>query len=80
MTAPTPLPEHSRAALCEDRPEAGLRTGDVGTVVHVYADGAGYEVEFVAQSGHTVAVLTLESSAVRGVAPTEDLVARVLAA
>ena len=80
MTALTPLPEHSRAVLCEDRPEAGLRVGDVGTVVHVYSEGAGYEVEFVAQSGHTVAVLTLPSAAVRAVEPTEELVARVLAA
>ena len=80
MTPPAPLPEHSRAALREDRPETGLRTGDVGTIVHVYADGAGYEVEFVAQSGHTVAVLTLPSDAVRGVGPTEEVVARVLAA
>ena len=34
--------------LTEPVPAEGLEPGDVGTVVHVYADGKAYEVEFVA--------------------------------
>ena len=45
--------------------EHGLVTGDVGTVVHVYADGTTLEVEFVRADGATVGVITLEASAVR---------------
>ena len=43
----------------------GLEPGDVGTVVHVYADGKAYEVEFVALDGHTKAVATLDAEQVR---------------
>ena len=46
--------------LRRDDPTSGLRAGDVGTVVFVY-DGA-YEVEFLAASGRTDAVLTLDAS------------------
>lgn len=49
-------------ALKRDIPEHGLVRGHVGTVVHIYDDGAGYEVEFILASGETVAVLTLEGS------------------
>ena len=41
--------------------------GDVGTVVHVYPDGAAYEVEFFTPDGDTVAVVTVEASGVRPV-------------
>ena len=47
-----------------DLPERGLSRGDVGTVVEVYGDEA-FEVEFVDESGHTIAVLTLEATEVR---------------
>lgn len=48
-------------------PTEGLEEGDVGTVVHVYKDGEGYEVEFLTLDGRTAAVATLESSQVRPV-------------
>jgi hypothetical protein len=61
-------------------PEGGLEPGDVGTVVHVYADGQAYEVEFVALDGHTKAVATLEASQVRPVTRRDMTHARVIQA
>ena len=45
-------------ALTHDIPNAGLRLGDLGAVVEVPAPDA-FEVEFVAASGRTQALLTL---------------------
>ena len=45
--------------------EHGLLAGDVGTVVHRYADDEASEVEFVDTQGTTIAVLTLEDSSIR---------------
>jgi hypothetical protein len=47
-------------ALRRDLPDANLRAGDPGTVVHIYSDGA-YEVEFINSDGFTVGLLTLQS-------------------
>lgn len=44
--------------------EAGLKAGDVGTVLEVYSDHA-FEVEFLKTSGETQAVITLTSDQVR---------------
>ena len=52
--------------LTHDIPTAGLRGGDLGTVVEVYAADA-IGVEFVAASGRTQAVITLDPSDVREV-------------
>lgn len=51
--------EHSRVRLRKAVPQHGLEEGAKGTVVHVYDEGAGYEVEFVA-GRKTPAVATLE--------------------
>ena len=59
--------EHDRVVLLKDLPNAGLAAGDVGTVVHVYADRAAFEVEFLSLDGHTRAVETLDFTDVRGV-------------
>ncbi|MBI3462856.1 MAG: DUF4926 domain-containing protein [Planctomycetes bacterium] len=61
------IKEHDRIVLLARIPEEGLEAGDVGTVVHVYADGQAYEVEFVALDGRTRTVATLEANQVRGV-------------
>ena len=45
----------------------GLVSGDVGTVVHAYADGKAFEIEFMTLDGQTAAVATVEASAVRPV-------------
>lgn len=71
--------EHQLAALTVDVPSEGLRSGDVGTVVHVYEGGRGYEVEFVGLAGDTIAVVTLRASDVRPIGPREVAQARAVA-
>jgi hypothetical protein len=61
------LHEHDRVVLLTPLAEQSLEAGDVGTVVHVYADGQALEVEFVALDGHTTAVATVETLQVRAV-------------
>jgi hypothetical protein len=57
--------ELDRVILTEDLPEHDLKAGDIGTVVLVHRDGAGYEVEFIALDGETLAVTTVLASQVR---------------
>jgi hypothetical protein len=59
--------EHDCVVLTSELPAAGLQTGDVGTVIHVHAGAAAYEVEFVTLTGRTVAVTTVLASQVRPV-------------
>ena len=61
--------------LNHDIPEHGLRAGDLGAVVEVYADDA-LEVEFVRPSGETQSLVTLRSADVRPVTKTDVLSAR----
>ncbi len=61
-----------------DLPENGLARGDVGTVVLVHGEGTGYEVEFTALDGGTVAVVTLDASQVRAANGSEIAHARNL--
>jgi hypothetical protein len=65
--------EHAVVVLTRDLPEHGLHKGDVGAVVHVYADGRAYEVEFVTGSGKTLAVETLEPKDIRSLGDEEIL-------
>lgn len=59
------IAEHSLVVLdCEPTHEK-LDRGDVGTVVHVYKEGRGYEVEFVDGGGRTVALVTVGADEVR---------------
>lgn len=62
--------------LTTDLPEYGLKEGDVGTVVLVHRNGEGYEVEFVALNGETVAVVSLLASQVRPIGEREIAHAR----
>ena len=41
------MKELDTVILTEDLPEHRLQAGDVGTIVLVHPEGAGYEVEFV---------------------------------
>ena len=59
------MTELDMVVLKESIVEHGLVAGDVGTVVHRYANDEASEVEFVDTQGTTIAVLTLEDSAVR---------------
>jgi Domain of unknown function (DUF4926) len=56
------IKELDTVALRHDLPEHQLKQGSRGAVVHCYADGQAFEVEFVADSGDTIALVTLTSS------------------
>jgi hypothetical protein len=45
------IKEHDRAVLKKSIPGQGLRTGHVGTVIHVYKKGEAFEVEFLTLHG-----------------------------
>ena len=62
--------------LTRDMPDHGLSKNAQGAVVHCYADGQGFEVEFVDTSGESSEVLTLESSDIQ--LEQETIRARVL--
>lgn len=59
------IKELDSVALTRDLPEHDLKAGDVGRVVFCYGPGKGYEVEFLAGDGTTLAVLTLEAGEIR---------------
>ena len=61
------IKEHDVVVLTTSLPDERLEAGDVGTVVHLYADGRAYEVEFTTLEGQTVAVATVEKNQVRPV-------------
>jgi hypothetical protein len=44
--------ELDRVVLTADVSREGLVSGDVGTVVHVYADGKAFEIEFMISASH----------------------------
>ena len=59
--------------LTRDVPEGGLCRGDLGAIVEIYEADA-FEVEFVAASGRTQALVMLRSQDIRHV-NDQDLVA-----
>lgn len=71
--------EHERVVLNEDVLDHGLRAGDVGTVVHVHAGHAAFEVEFLALNGDTETIVTMNASQIRPVRKHEITHARELA-
>ncbi len=71
--------ELDTVVLTHDVAQHGLKKGDVGGVIHCYADGEAWEVEFVTAEGVSVAVLTLGASDVRPMGSREILHARELA-
>lgn len=70
------IEQYKEAVLTRDLPEKGLKAGDVGTVVEVHDDGAGYSLEFFSPSGETVAVATVPAEATRPATSDEVLHAR----
>jgi hypothetical protein len=71
--------ELDTVVLTRDRPEAGLKAGDLGAVVHVHAP-ANVEVEFVAASGRTQALITLHTDELRAVDDNDLLAVRAVPA
>lgn len=61
--------------LAKDLPQHKLKRGDVGAVVEVYSPD-GVEVEFVTGSGHTQALVTLKTTDVHYLEPTDILSVR----
>jgi hypothetical protein len=74
------LAEHDTAVLNADMLSHALVAGDVGVVVHVYAGGKAYEVEFVRYDGTSSGTVTLEASLVRSAGPRDVPHVRELAA
>jgi hypothetical protein len=69
--------ELDQAVLTVDLPEHGLVHGDIGTVVLLHGE-KGYEVEFVALDGETIATTSLSTGQVRPIGPREIAQARVI--
>jgi hypothetical protein len=67
--------ELDTVVLVRDVPEAGLRAGDLGAVVQVYAPDA-LEVEFVTAAGQTLALRTLTPEDLRPVRDDDLLAVR----
>jgi hypothetical protein len=65
------------AVLNKDLPDLGLKKGDVGAVVEIYAPDA-FEVEFVRGSGETQALVTLKPRDLRRIKDDELLSVRPL--
>jgi len=74
------IKEHDRVVLTKEVPAEGLKSGDVGTVVHVHKKDRAFEVEFVALDGETLAIATLAASEIRPVHRKEITHARALRA
>ena len=74
------IQELDRVVLTEALPELKLEQGDIGTIVLVHDNGAGYEVEFVLLSGETLATATVAANQVRPISRREIANARVLVA
>ena len=65
------IKEHDRIVLTSDVPDASLKAGDVGTVVHIHAEGAAFEIEFLTLDGKTAAIATVKGDQVRPVTPRD---------
>lgn len=59
------LAEHSLVVLDAEPTHSLLTRGDVGTIVHVYKGGEGYEVEFVDGGGRAVALVRVSANDIR---------------
>jgi hypothetical protein len=72
--------ELDSVVLTTDLPEHGLERGDVGTIVLAHRGRKGYEVEFVALDGETVAVVSVLPAQVRAIRRREIAHARAVPA
>lgn len=59
------LAEHTPVVLTENIPDTGIEVGDVGVIIHIHAQGAAYEVEFMALNGETLNIQTLQPHQIR---------------
>ncbi len=56
------LKEHDVVTVTVDVPAEGLSAGDVGAIVHCYADQDAYEVDLLDAQGRSKGVATLSGS------------------
>jgi len=61
------IKEYEQVVLIEDLPEYGLKAGDLGTVVMIHGEQAGYELEIFSADGRTLDVVSVEAAQVRPV-------------
>ncbi len=77
------LKSFQRAVLTRDLPEEGLLAGDVGVIVEHYPPRGdtpeGYELEFFAATGQTLAVVSVSATDVREASAHEVLSVREMA-
>jgi Domain of unknown function (DUF4926) len=72
------IQELDRVVLTAALPDHHLEPGDVGTVVLIHQGGKGYEVEFVALEGATIAIVSVYASQVRPIELTEIAQTRLI--
>ena len=65
--------ELDTVVLTHNIKEYKLKKGDLGAIVHLYSDKKAMEVEFIAASGKTIAVLTLTPKDIRPMERNEIL-------
>lgn len=73
------IKEFDTVVLTKNLPDEGLEAGDVGYVVMIHENGAGFEIEFATIAGETVSVVTVAANAVRPVRPKEIAHVRMVA-
>ncbi|WP_373498408.1 DUF4926 domain-containing protein [Desulfococcus sp.] len=74
------IKELDTVVLTRDITEYGLKTGDIGAIVNACKDGNGFETEFIAGNGGTIAVVTLMARDIRLMKESEILHVRKLQA
>jgi len=74
------IKEFDQVVLAEDLPEHQLKAGDLGVVVLIHGDHAGYELEIFGADGHTLDVVTVHAVQVRPVSRRDVLHVREVAA
>ena len=72
------IKELDQIVLKENLSDYGLQAGDIGTVVLIHQNGKGYEVEFVALDGETIAVVSLFANQVRSIKKREIAIVRAV--
>ena len=72
------IKELDQIVINKDYKEYGIEKGDVGTVVHIYKDFQGFEIEFVSGTDRTFGVYTIKGEDVRSMKQSEILHIREL--
>ena len=72
------MKELDTVVVNKDIPGHGIECGDIGVIVHTYADKSAVEVEFVSGEGTTLGVITLRAEDVRLMKVNEILHVREL--